>query len=239
MTAFSGQRALVTGSSGAIGGAVARALAREGAQIVLAGRDRARLAALADELGAAAREIAECDFALPQAAARLAARLAADAGGLDLLIHAAGLFLEGTLQDADDLAFDRLLCVNLRSPLALTRGLLPALRRRHGQVVFVNSSVHGRRGVGLYAASKHGLRALADSLRDEVNGDGVRVLSVYPGRTASAMQQSIFDAEGRAYDAAQLLQPEDVAQSILGALRLGPSAEITDLHIRPMRPSRP
>jgi NADP-dependent 3-hydroxy acid dehydrogenase YdfG len=236
VNALTGQLALVTGASGAIGGAVARALAGAGADVILAGRDSQRLAGVAAELGGRVREIAESDFAVPGAAAQLAARLATDGQGLDILVHAAGLFLNGDLAAADDLAFDRLLCVNLRAPLELTRGLLPALRRRQGQIVFVNSSVSGRRGVGLYAATKQGLRALADSLRDEVNAEGVRVLSVYPGRTASAMQQAILRAEGRDYDPARLLSPRDVAQSILGALLLERSAEITDLHIRPMRP---
>ncbi len=227
---------MVTGASGAIGGALVVALARQGADVILAGRDRERLESTAATVGDRAREIAVCDLALPEEAARLAARLRGEGRGLDVLAHAAGLFLEGELEAADDLAFDRLLRVNLRAPLELTRGLLPALRQRQGQVVFVNSSVAARRGVGLYAATKHALRAVADSLRDEVNRDGVRVLSVYPGRTASAMQEAIFRAEGRAYDPARLLRAEDVAQSIVGALSLARTAEVTDIHLRPMLP---
>jgi NADP-dependent 3-hydroxy acid dehydrogenase YdfG len=200
------------------------------------GRDRARVEALAANLGGRALQVALCDFDDPTAPARLATRLRDEGVGVDILAHAAGLFAEGDLEAADDRVFARLLRVNLQAPLELTRGLLPSLRYRRGQVVFVNSSVTGRRGVGLYAASKHGLRAIADSLRDEVNGDGVRVVSVYPGRTASAMQQAVHRAEGRAYDPARLVQPEDIARAVLGALLLERTAEITELHIRPMRP---
>lgn len=236
MSRLAGQIAVVTGASGAIGGALANALAREAAEVVLVGRDRTRLESVAAGLDGRAREIALCDFDDPAAPARLAARLRDESQGVDILVHAAGLFAEGDLEAAGDGVFARLLRVNLQAPLELTRGLLPSLRYRKGQVVFVNSSVTGRRGVGLYAASKHGLRAIADSLRDEVNGDGVRVVSVFPGRTASAMQQAVHRAEGRAYDPARLVQPEDVAQAVLAALLLARTAEITELHIRPMRP---
>jgi short-subunit dehydrogenase len=235
MKPFDGQLAVVTGASGAMGGALATTLAREGARVILVGRDRARLEASATRLGAAA-EIRVCDFTRSGEPEKLAIELRDRQPRLDILAHAAGLFLDGDLASADDQAFERLLRVNLRAPLELTRGLLPILKRNQGQIVFLNSSVVARRGVGLYAASKHALRALADSLRAEVNADGVRVLSVYPGRTASAMQEAILRAEGRDYDPARLLRPEDVAQSILGALRLERTAEVTDLHLRPMRP---
>ena len=84
-----------------------------------------------------------------------------------------------------------------------------------------------------YAASKYALKALADALRAEVNALGLRVLSVYPGRTASRMQAEVHAAEGRPYRPETLMQPEDVAASILAALALPRTAELTDLHIRP------
>jgi NADP-dependent 3-hydroxy acid dehydrogenase YdfG len=76
---------------------------------------------------------------------------------------------------------------------------------------------------------------LADALRDEVNPAGVRVLSVYPGRTATDQQASIYELEGRAYVPETLLQPEDVAATVVGALTLPRTAELTDLRVRPMR----
>jgi len=128
--------------------------------------------------------------------------------------------------------------LNLRAPYLLTQRLLPLLRRARGQVVFVNSSagLHAAAGTSQYAATKHALKALADSLRCEVNDDGIRVLSVYPGRTASPMQELLHNqhrADARPYVAADLLQPDDVAAVVVQALRLPRTAEVTDLHVRP------
>jgi NADP-dependent 3-hydroxy acid dehydrogenase YdfG len=119
----------------------------------------------------------------------------------------------------------------------LTQLLVPALRRQQGQVVFINSSdgLSARGQVGPYSATKHALKALADSFRDEVNAEGIRVMSVYLGRTASPMQARIHAAEGKAYHPEYLLQPSDVATVVLNALCLPRTAEVTDLSIRPLR----
>ena len=86
----------------------------------------------------------------------------------------------------------------------------------------------------LYAATKHGLKAIADGLRDEVNADGVRVISVYPGRTATAMQQFVHDCEGREYRPELLMRAEEVGEVVLSALSLPRSGEVTDVSVRPM-----
>ena len=128
--------------------------------------------------------------------------------------------------------------VNTRAPFLLTKLLLPAIKKRKGQIVFVNSSIaqqKARANLSIYAGSKYALRAMADSLREENNASGVRVLSVYPGRTATAMQEDIFKFENREYRKSDLLQPEDVAQSVLDALALPRTAEITDIFIRPLK----
>ena len=132
--------------------------------------------------------------------------------------------------------FDRLHATNVRAPYLLTKALLPMLTSRHGQIVFVNSSLALRATarVGAYAATRHALRAMADSLRSEVNERGVRVLSVYLGRTATPMQESVHVAEGRTYRPQRLLQPEDVAQLVTCLLGLPRTAEVTDVCIRPM-----
>jgi NADP-dependent 3-hydroxy acid dehydrogenase YdfG len=87
--------------------------------------------------------------------------------------------------------------------------------------------------VGQYASTKHALKAVADSLRAEVDAEGVRVLSVYPGRTATPMQASVHEREGMAYIPERLMQPEDVAGVVINALCLPRTAEVTDIHIRP------
>ncbi len=240
MTTLAGARALVSGGSGGIGGAIALALAAEGARPVLAGRDAARLAAAAERI----REIAPStevetralDLTDDSAVDEMARQLVA-AGGVEVLVHSAGTFHAGRIDATPVEELDRQYRVNTRAPYVLTRALLPSLAERRGQIVFVSSSiVQGARAtVGPYAASKLALTALADSLRWEVNRQGVRVLSVYPGRTASAMQEAVHRFEGKPYDPERLLQPADVAASVVQALLLPRTAEVTDLHIRPMQ----
>jgi NADP-dependent 3-hydroxy acid dehydrogenase YdfG len=106
-------------------------------------------------------------------------------------------------------------------------------------VVFINSSAGPapRAGIAAYAASKAALKALAESLRAEVNPGGVRVLSVFPGRTATAMQEEVHRLEGKAYEPERLLQPADVAAAVVNALCLPRTAEVTDINVRPMQPA--
>ena len=105
---------------------------------------------------------------------------------------------------------------NVRAPFVLTQALLPMLKARRGQVVFVNSSsgIVAKPMSSQYDSTKHALKAIADSLRGEVNAHGVRVLSVYLGRTASEMQERIHRIEEKPYRPELLLQPEDVASVI-------------------------
>lgn len=226
------QVALITGASGGIGSAIARALAAEGVRLFLVGRDLERLNELA---GAEAFRADLTDDAQLQAAAD---RVREVFGGIDLLIHSIGLFRGGTMEASPVRDLDDQYKVNVRVPYLLTQALLPSLIERQGQVVFVNSGAgaHPARGSwGAYSATKHALRAIADSLRDEVNRKGVRVLTVFPGRTATAMQEEVHRFEGRPYDPSRFIQPEDVAAPVVQALRLPKTAELTDLHIRPMK----
>jgi NAD(P)-dependent dehydrogenase (short-subunit alcohol dehydrogenase family) len=132
--------------------------------------------------------------------------------------------------------FDRQFAINVRAAYAVSQGLLPMLKSSQGEIVFLNSSagLSGRAGSSQYAATKHALRGLADSLREEVNGEGVRVLSVYLGRTATPMQAAVHRSEERAYEPERLIRPEDVASMVVSALRLPRSVEVTDMTLRPM-----
>jgi len=104
-----------------------------------------------------------------------------------------------------------------------------------GQVVFVNSGAGLRANArwGAYAASKFALRALADSLRQEVAERGVRVTTVYPGRTATPMQREVHRQEGRRYDPDAFVRPEDVASQVAALLALEPPSTVSELTIRP------
>ncbi len=108
-----------------------------------------------------------------------------------------------------------------------------------GQIVMLNSSVwqQARSGLSQYAATKYALKAFTDSLRDEVNDDGVRVLSIFLGRTATPMQANLHEQQVAPYHPEALIQPEDVALTLLHILTLPQTSEVTDIHIRPMRKS--
>ncbi len=232
--------ALVTGASGAIGGALAEALADRGARLILVGRDERRLTELAERLRGRSPEIdvQPTDLADDARLRRLASRVGTAFGGVDLLLHSAGLFVGGTVEEAPIADLDRQLAVNVRAPYLLTQLLLPGLRQRQGQIVFVSSSagLAPRASVSAYAATKAAMTALATALRDEVNPDGVRVLTVYPGRTAGRMQEQVKAFEAKPYEPERLVQPADVAQATIAALELPRTAELTEIHLRPMRP---
>ncbi len=240
MLNLSGGTAVVTGASSGIGRAIARGLGRLGTSVHLLGSRQEALEALAREMGDAVCHRTE--LTAESEIRRCAADIAKACDGVDVLVHAAGFIALGRVGEASVEDLDRQYQVNVRAPYLLTQALLPQLRSCAGQVVLLNSSVglHARAGVGQYAATKHALRGFADSLRDEVNGDGMRVLSVFLGRTATPMQAAIHRMEGKEYDPDRLLQPEDVAAMVLHALRLPRTAEVTDMHIRPLlKPAGP
>ena len=167
----------------------------------------------------------------------LADALARDAGRVDVLVHSAGVALLGQVATSPVEDLDRQYRLNLRAPYLLTQRLLPLLVAATGQVVFINSQagLTAAPNVSQYATTKFGLRALADSLRAEITPQGVRVLSVYPGRTATPMQAAVHQMEGRPYDPSRFAQPEDVAAMVMSALLLPRSSEVTDLSTRSMR----
>ena len=157
-------------------------------------------------------------------------------GKIDVLAHCAGAVAHGSIEETAAQSLDDQFEANVRAFYVIAQRLLPLLRKGPGQIVVVNSSIVSvaRAGVGQYAATQHALRALTDTLRQEVNTDGVRVLSVFPGRTATSLQKRLFAEEGRPYRPEFLLQPEDLATMIVTALQLPRTAEVTDIYIRPM-----
>ncbi|HEX9943429.1 MAG TPA: SDR family oxidoreductase [Thermoanaerobaculia bacterium] len=240
MSALQGTVALVTGASGGIGEAISMALAREGVRLILAGRSAKKLQLVAERARALSPDVETfvADLTDDDEVRALAEQTLAAFGGVDVLIHSIGLFLAGLVEATSVENLDRQYRVNTRVPYALTQILLPSLISRQGQVVFVNSGsgFHpARAGWVAYAASKHALRAVADGLRDEVHAKGVRVISVFPGRTATPMQEEVQRYEGNEYDPERFIQPRDIAAAVLNALALPRTAEVTDLHVRPMR----
>jgi NADP-dependent 3-hydroxy acid dehydrogenase YdfG len=241
MTALANQIAVVTGATGGIGAAIAAALARQVATLCILGRAQARLDAAAGRWTSEPAKVETylCDLATESDVARTCEQLSRAHGRIDILVHSAGVIDHGKLEDAPLTALDEQYRANVRGPLMLTRALLPLLRKPRGQIVFINSStgLNARANTGHFSATQHAFKALADSLREEVNADGVRVSSVFPGRTATPRMATLHQKEGRPFQPELLLQPEDVASVVLNALALPWTAEVTNIHIRPMQKS--
>ena len=233
------RRCVVTGASSGIGKGLALALAERGDLVLALGRSTERLERLASSAEGLAGRVVPVEAALEREAqiATASERILAETQEIDVLAHSAGAIALGSFESLEPSTLDELYRVNLRAPFTLTRELLAALKAARGQIVFINSSAGLRASAenALYAATKHGLKALADGLRDEVNAEGVRVISVYPGRTATPMQRSVHAHEGRVYRSELLLQPADVVDVILAALAHPATGEVTDVSVRPMR----
>lgn len=237
MDPLANKTAVITGGGSGVGKAIALALAAEKVNICLIGRRLNLLENVAAEarcLGGKA-SCFSADVADDSALGDVAGKLASGTNQVDILIHCAAHIERAGIESAPPEILDRHYRVNLRAPYALTRALLPALRSRKGDIVFVNSSggITAKPLFAPYDSTKHALKGLADSLRGEVNPDGVRVLSIFLGRTASEMQAKLYAEQGLPYQPNLLIQPEDIAAAVLCSLRLPRTAEITDLHIRP------
>lgn len=223
---------LITGAGSGIGAVVAQRLLERGDELWLLARDAGRAKELAGRFPGARTLVG--DLAEPE---RLSWAMGHQSppDRLDSLLHIAGVVDLGQVGELTPKTWNRTLAANLVAPAELTRLVLPQLRLSRGHVVFVNSGagLNAHAEWGAYAASKHGLKALADSLRQEEHANGVRVTSVYPGRTATPMQAKVHQQEGKAYDPSRWIAPESVATAILTALDLPRDAEINDLTIRP------
>lgn len=222
---------LVTGATGGIGAAIALRLYGRGDRLLVTARDEHRAAAVRAMLPGCVPVVA--DLAEPFGIEPALAGTLPHA--LDGLVHVAGVIELGAVAELGVDAWQRTWAVNVAAPVELTRLALPALRAARGQVVFVNSGSGLRTGArwGSYGASKHALRAVAEALRAEERAHGVRVTSVYPGRTASEMQRKVHDQEGREYRPSDWIDPDSVASTVLAALDLPADAELTDVTVRP------
>lgn len=223
---------LITGAGSGIGAALAALFAARGQELWLLARDEARAGELRARFPRS--RILVADLSVPGAIrARLEAR--ALPGRLDSLLHVAGVAESGRVGELSAEVWQDTLAVNLIAPAELTRLLLPALREGRGHVVFVNSGagVHAPPRLSAYAASKFGLKALAESLRAEEYAHGVRVTTVYPGETDTPMQVRLHRQFGLPYAPEAHMSPASVAAAVVTALDLPRDATMSDLMLRP------
>ena len=230
--------ALVTGATAGIGRATAFALGRAGFRVAVCARTAAPLDRLVAELRAEGIEAAgaPADVGDADQVDGAVRRLAGELGEIEVLVNNAGVliarpFLELTPED-----WDLTMATNLRGLFLMTRAVLPGMRtRRRGTIVNVASlsARTGFAGGAAYAASKHGVLGFSRSLMLEVRKEGIRVIAICPGSVATGM---LRDQPMLKSDPSRILQPEDVAASILLAVRLPERAMVSELDIRPSNP---
>jgi NADP-dependent 3-hydroxy acid dehydrogenase YdfG len=235
---FSGQVAMVTGSSSGVGKALALALASHGATLCLLGRDLHRLYRVRDEIGAGWNR-SQCypiDLTQESDIQELQLQVQKDFGNVDILVHSAGVIRLGGVQLAPVEDFDLQYRINVRAAFSLSQAMLPLLKAHRGQFVFVNSfaGLTANANTPQYSATKHAMTAIANSLREEVNPIGIRVLNLFIGCTATPMQVALHAAAEKPYQPERFLQPDDIASVVLNALSLPRTAEVTEIKIRPL-----
>jgi NADP-dependent 3-hydroxy acid dehydrogenase YdfG len=238
MSKLAGKVAVVTGGGSGVGKAVAAAFLREGANVVIAGRDAAKLAAAGEELGGGDRiafvatdvtSAVQCDALVRQATERF--------GHVDILVNNAGTNLKArTLRELTPEAWDGMIRANLDGAFYCTRAVLPQMLERKDGVIVNVVSVAGKRanplGGAAYVAAKFGMGALGLVLSNEEKDSGIRVSNVYPGE----IDTPILEQRPRPVTEEQravILKPEDVAEAVLFVASLPPRVSVPELVIKP------
>lgn len=233
---------VLTGASQGVGRGIMRVLASRGMRLFLGGRRPEVLAEAASEalaLGASSCQFSHLNLSSTPSIKQFVQEAQQGLSTVEVLIHCAGAYTHRDMETATLEAYHHLWKTNVVGPYSLTQALLGQLKAQQGQIIFVNSSqgLSAKGKVGQYASTQHALKAIADSLRQEVNQDGVRVLNLFLGRTASPRMEQLFHQEQTPYRPELLMQPEDVGLAIAAALSLPYTAELTQIHLRPMKKS--
>ena len=218
---LTGQFALVTGASGGIGGAIAKALHAQGATVALSGTRREALQKLAAELGQRVH-VTPCDLADVAATEALAGQAETAMGALDILVNNAGLTRDNLMARMKNEEWDQVLAVNLSAGFRIARAALRGMmKRRHGRIIGITSivGVTGNAGQANYAASKAGMIGFSKALAGEVASRGITVNCVAPGFIATPMTEALNDKQKEkllgAIPTGRLGMPEDIAAAVV------------------------
>lgn len=227
--------ALITGASSGIGRATALALAQTH-HVLVGGRDEARVDALVAQLPSASPFVVDLNDSVALRAA--AQGVVQQYGRVDVLVHSAGRMFK-----ADAAAFSRDdwragFEINVFAPVELTNQLLPVLRSSAADIVFLNSGsgLYTYPGGTLYCGTKFALKAYADALREEERANGVRVISIHPGRVATPMQEYARELDHAPYEPEKYASAADVAATITVALNTSRAATVETIVVRPSQP---
>ncbi len=225
-------KAIVVGASGGMGSSVAQALARAGVDLALLGRNEAMLERVAGSCrGAGADAIAVgCDIADIGGIERIVKDTIAKLGGLNYLVNCAGISRAGKLHETDLAGSDAILDTNLRAHLYLVRYAVPEINRSPGGAVIKIGAVnHPYSGVNTYLAANRGGEGYAEALFEDVREFGTRVCTIRPGWVNTPL------VESEDIDKALMIQPDDIAQTVLFVLALPATACVTELTVLPQR----
>jgi 3-oxoacyl-[acyl-carrier protein] reductase len=230
--------ALVTGATHGIGRATAFALGHAGYRVGVCARTAAKVESLVAELGAAGIEAAgrAADVADPVQVASVVEHVSTALGEIGVLVNNAGVLIARPIEELTLEDWDATMATNLRGLFLMTRAVLPPMRARgHGDIVNVASLAarNGFAGGSAYVASKHAVLGFGRALMLELRKEGIRVITVCPGSVDTGMlrEQPMLKS-----DPARILQPEDVAETILHLLRLPERALVSEVDIRPSNP---
>jgi 3-oxoacyl-[acyl-carrier protein] reductase len=234
----SSKTALVTGATEGIGRATAYAFGRAGYKVGVCARTESKVRRLVEELKREGIEAAgaAADVGQPDQAERAVEQVSRALGEIEILVNNAGILIAKPFEELTLEDWDATMTTNVRSLYLMTRAVLPAMRRRRRGTVVNVASLAGRHGfVGgtAYTASKHAVLGFSRSLMLEARKDNVRIITICPGSVATGMMQ---DQPMLKADPNRILQPEDVAASILHAISLPGRALVSELDIRPTNP---
>ncbi|MGW3100267.1 SDR family NAD(P)-dependent oxidoreductase [Streptomyces sp. NPDC001102] len=235
---------LVTGASSGIGRATALALSEAGAAVAVGGRRTDRLEALSQEAPGETL-VLDMDVSDPESVRKAVDRTVEHFGTLDIVVNNAGIMLTGPVLDADPAEWTRMVETNLLGSMYTVHAALPHLLRSRGAVVQI-SSTSGRissAGAAVYSATKFGVNAFAEALRQEVTEQGVRVVLVEPGFVSTELADHIADPTHRAAvkamaESMRTLQPEDIAAAVVYAVTQPDHVAVNEILVRPTDQSR-
>lgn len=224
--------AVITGATSGIGMAISLRLIKEGVFCYLVGRNFDLIESKLKDDGSNCRFV-RADISKDSGLKALEKQI--DKDEINYLIHCAGLISLGEHEKSNVENLDAQYAVNLRAPFYITKMLLGKIKAKRGDIVFINSTagLDAWETVGQYAATKHALRAMTDSLRKEVSKDKIRVTSLFLGSVDTPMQQNVQKQYGNEnYEASKYMKPDDIAETVAFILKLPNEMAVTDMTIR-------
>lgn len=224
--------AVITGASSGVGKSLALQLSDVGFRVVLAARSKNKLNSIADEIQSKGGDslVVTTDLSQPDQINNLKDR-SLEYGDVSVVINNAGLGKFTKVEDVSIKDWDRQLDVNLRASFLVSQAFIPNMKQKlNGVLVFMNS-VAGKKGYpysAAYVASKYGMRGLADSLREELREDNIKVISIHPG----AVNTPFWDGAGVGFSREEMLDTHTLAQSIIHAIQSPGNFTVEELVVR-------